>query len=288
MSFPSDELDAFYLVAREKSFSKASKVLSISQSAVSQRVSKLENRLDTQLLIREKNALSLSPFGEELMQYCQVRAQLENALTQKLQTPDKRAGLFGVIRIGSYSSISRSVVLPILKPLLKENPELQLDLQSGELRDLPSLLRSGAVDYVLLDYKLSRKSIRSLFLGEETYVMVKPKEGHCLPRYLDHDLEDSITEKFIEQQSEEKPMNYPRHFLDDIYGILDGVELGLGMAVVSEHLLKGRDNLEVCENYQTLKIPVWLHFNAVEYETPVHKSVCRALESGVPKVLQEN
>lgn len=60
------KVETFLTVVREKSFSKASKKLGISQPAVTQQIKLLEEYLDIQIVDRKKNGIKLTTAGEEL------------------------------------------------------------------------------------------------------------------------------------------------------------------------------------------------------------------------------
>jgi len=60
------KLGTFLAIVKEKSFSKASKKLGISQPAVTQQVKWLEEYLDTRIIDRKKNGITLTKSGEEL------------------------------------------------------------------------------------------------------------------------------------------------------------------------------------------------------------------------------
>ena len=59
----------FYQVASTMSFSEASRQLYISQSAVSQSIKSLEQKLGHPLFIRNTKKVSLTPEGETLYHY---------------------------------------------------------------------------------------------------------------------------------------------------------------------------------------------------------------------------
>ena len=59
----------FYCVAKEKSITKASKKLFISQPAISKSLKKLESDLNTVLFIRNLNGVSLTDQGKVLYFY---------------------------------------------------------------------------------------------------------------------------------------------------------------------------------------------------------------------------
>ncbi len=60
------KLGTFLTVVKERSFSKASKKLGISQPAVTQQIKWLEEYLDSKIVERKKNGITLTKSGEEL------------------------------------------------------------------------------------------------------------------------------------------------------------------------------------------------------------------------------
>src|SRR5438876_936300 len=113
MSLSSSQLDAFVEVSRLKSFSKAAKSIHLTQSALSQRIAHLEEDLGTALFIRESAGLRLTTVGEELLQYCRNRASLEEECVSRIRNAHGDT-MVGVVRIGAYSTVMRSIVLPSL------------------------------------------------------------------------------------------------------------------------------------------------------------------------------
>src|SRR5690606_24636694 len=103
MSLSSKQLAAFLGVTREGSFSLAAQRLHITQSALSQRVRQLEEELETGLIIRDAAGLQLTPAGEELLRYCQVRESLETEALSRISSTQSSSG--GTIRIGGFSSV---------------------------------------------------------------------------------------------------------------------------------------------------------------------------------------
>lgn len=71
------KLDTFLTVVKEKSFSKASKKLGISQPAVTQQIKLLEEYLEAKIVDRKKNGIRLTKEGEE---FYKVVSKLERAV----------------------------------------------------------------------------------------------------------------------------------------------------------------------------------------------------------------
>ena len=71
------KLQTFLMVIKEKSFSKASAKLGISQPAVTQQIKFIENYLDTKIVERKKNGIVLTKEGEDLYR---IALRLEKAI----------------------------------------------------------------------------------------------------------------------------------------------------------------------------------------------------------------
>ena len=71
------KLQTFMMVIKEKSFSKASAKLGISQPAVTQQIKYIEDYLDTKIVDRKKNGILLTKEGEDLYRIAQ---RLEKAI----------------------------------------------------------------------------------------------------------------------------------------------------------------------------------------------------------------
>jgi len=270
MSLSSAQLDALNELAKSKSFSRAAKNLALTQSALSQRIAKLEAELGTSLLIREPKGIRFTAAGEKLLRYCQLKASLEAACLADLHDPDS-AALKGTIRVGGYSTLMRSVVLPALGPALSRNPQVTIELFTKEMAELTSLLRTGEADFVFMDKASESAGVESLFLGYEEYVLVGPKTKKPPDDlFLDHDQEDQTTFRFLALQRQ-KNQKVRRSFLDEIYGILDGVALGLGKAVVPLHLAEEDGRVLIARESTPMLVPVYLHYYRQPFYTELQK-----------------
>jgi DNA-binding transcriptional LysR family regulator len=277
MSLSSIQLDAFLAVTQTQSFTLAAEKLNVSQSALSQRIINLEEEIGTTLFIRERSGLRLTETAHELVRYCQLRNSVEEQFLSKITSLGKE-DVAGIIRIGGFSSIMRSVVLPALSPILIKHPKVKLHLFSREIRDLPNLLKQGEIDFMLLDHKIDKEGIERIDLGVEENVLVEKRDSHSKEIYLDHDENDQMTFQYLKLMKK-KAANIERVYLDDIYGILDGVRLGLGKAVLPRHLVENEKNLKILYPDLVLKIPVSLYFYTQPYYTKLHHMVIEHLKS---------
>lgn len=283
MSLPSHALDAFFEVCRTRNFTKAAESLHITQSALSQRIQNLEETLETTLLVRDRNGIRVSEAGERLLRYCQMRERLEEEAIGELKTETKTE-LAGTIRIGGYSSVLRSVLVPALSELLIKNPKIQCQFESYEMSELEGVLVRGDADLIVVDFESKRHGVKAEILGKEEYVMIESKRitsrNHI---YLDHDPTDQATFEFFRAQGKKVP-EFQRAYFGDVYGILDGVHHGLGRAVMSKHLLSDQE-VKVVRGFKSRVVDVRLTYIEQPFYSKLHSAIIEELKANAATFL---
>ncbi|MCK4709357.1 MAG: LysR family transcriptional regulator, partial [Gammaproteobacteria bacterium] len=229
MELNSNRLKAFYQVAIDRNFHKAAENICISQSALSQRILKLEQEIKTTLLIRGSEGIKLSDAGTILFKYVQNLNSMEQE-TLNLIAGYSTGKSHGSLRIATYSSILQSAIMPALKPLIRRYPETHVEFFNRELRDLPGMLKSGEADFIVIDYFMEAVNLTKNQIGEEHLVHIQNNQQLNDDQvFLDHDADDMTTYNFFNLQNI-KNLNIKRNYYDDIYGIINGVKLGYGQA----------------------------------------------------------
>lgn len=120
-----NDLLAFVTVAREGSFTRAAASLGVTQSALSQAVRALEERIQIRLLTRTTRSVAPTPAGERLMRaighrFDEIEAELD-ALTELRDKPA------GTVRITCGEHVLRSILLPKLAPVLREYRDITIE-----------------------------------------------------------------------------------------------------------------------------------------------------------------
>ena len=130
-----NDLLAFVTVAREGSFTKAAASLGVTQSALSQAVRGLEERLEIRLLTRTTRSVAPTAAGERLMRaighrFDEIEAELD-ALTELRDKPA------GTVRITCGDHVLRSILLPKLTPVMRDYPDIAIEFDvSYGFRDI--------------------------------------------------------------------------------------------------------------------------------------------------------
>lgn len=121
-----NELQLFFVIARERSFTKAADKLGVSQSALSHAMKALESRLNIRLLTRTTRSVAPTAAGEKIIACLEPRiADLEQELETLLQMNGTASGN---IRLSAAEHAAHTVVWPKLKPFLREYPEINIEL----------------------------------------------------------------------------------------------------------------------------------------------------------------
>ncbi|AKJ27111.1 LysR family transcriptional regulator [Caldimonas brevitalea] len=120
-----NDLFGFVTVAREGSFTRAAASLGVTQSALSQSIRGLEERLQIRLLTRTTRSVATTAAGERLMRAIGHRFdEIESELEALTALRDKPAG---TVRITCGDHVLHSLLLPKLASVLREYPEITLE-----------------------------------------------------------------------------------------------------------------------------------------------------------------
>ncbi len=271
-----DRLLAFHQVAICKNFHRAADKLCITQSALSQRILKLEQEIETTLFIRGDKGVTLTTAGQILLGYVRNVTNMEQDILEEISGYQASTSC-GIIRVATYSSILRSCIIPALKPLIIEYPNLQVEFFCREMRELPAMLKSGEADFILMDYNRIIPNLASVKVGDESIVHIQhfANTDTNLP-FLDHDEKDMTSYQFFQKQGQNK-LALHRCFYDNIYGIIDGVRLGLGQAVASRHLIADMSEIRIAEHPIAVSNPVVVYYLEGQYLTRFQHRVLKSI-----------
>ena len=121
-----DKLKIFHTVAEASSFTKASTILNLSQSAISRQIQALEGDLKVQLFERHARGLVLTENGEYLYKTAhEVISKLKEVETS---LGDKKNKPTGKITITTVRSFGTHWLTPRIKDFMQLHPEMEVEL----------------------------------------------------------------------------------------------------------------------------------------------------------------
>jgi DNA-binding transcriptional LysR family regulator len=120
------EMSAFAAIAEQKSFAKASTLLGIGRSTLSQNLRSLEERLGVRLLNRTTRSVSLTEAGALLL--ARVRPALEELTAAADEAVDHRGTPSGLLRLVVQPPVATFLIAPMLARFMRAYPGIQLDV----------------------------------------------------------------------------------------------------------------------------------------------------------------
>jgi DNA-binding transcriptional LysR family regulator len=132
MSMPLPETDrwgamaAFVAIGDRLSFADAAEAVGISASALSRRISQLEERLGCRLLNRTTRRVALTEAGTLYLEQC--RTVIEQADAADAAASSHTLEPRGVLRVGLPNLYGQLRIAPLLPSFLEEHPQISLQL----------------------------------------------------------------------------------------------------------------------------------------------------------------
>lgn len=251
-----NDLTAFVTVAREGSFTRAAAKLGVSQSALSQTVRGLEERLGLRLFTRTTRRVAPTDAGERLL--ATVGPRLEGIEADLVALSELRNKPAGNIRITASEHAADSILMPMLLKLLPDFPDIKVEINTDyRMIDIVEQRFDAGVrlgEYIAKDMIAVRigPDVRMAVVGAPAYFAThsKPKKPQDL---TDHDcinvrlptLGGLLPWDFKKGKHELKVRVEGTLILNGFHQILNATLAGMGLAfaleeVVQPHIAEGR------------------------------------------------
>ncbi len=138
------QLRTFVSVAEEQHLTRAAERMHISQSAASAHVRAVEDTLDTQLFVRTRRNLELTPAGHLLLPEAKVllhQATLFASFARRIRGERK-----GTLVVGVSSEPSASRIGKVMAALQAQHPAIHVDLRARHSSGTRQALKTGEID----------------------------------------------------------------------------------------------------------------------------------------------
>lgn len=178
----------FYTVVQKGSFSAAANALFISQPAVSQTISRLEETLKTKLMKRSSHEIALTPEGKILASHLDKAFSEINLAREELQRVNDLQ--IGELKIGVSTSLCRHVLLPCLKEFIQNHPHIRLSINCHSTADTLIQLEKKEVDLGMIceaslpkDYLyIPVMEVHDIFIASPSYLKnLSVRESAAVP-----------------------------------------------------------------------------------------------------------
>lgn len=231
-------LKYFVDVVKTGSFGDSAKQNHVSQSAISQAITKLEESLQCQLFIHQRGHCKVTEKGmqlfEESSELFQKLQKIENNITEKEG---------GSITFGCTHSFAIGLLPEHLKQASKLLPSLKINFRLGHYREIKDWLKKGAIDFgILLDNDdLSLFDCKKIYEGHFfLYAAIKHKKIDSLGFLLDSDERretNFIKQRYMKKFKKELPVMMEISSWEVIANL---TEAGLGVGLFPDYVAKKR------------------------------------------------
>jgi len=247
MSLLNPQLTAFAAVLDEGSFDGAARRLSLTPSAISQRIKALEDRLG-QVLILRQSPCTATAAGKQLLRSVQQMRLLEAEALDTFRVGQPHAGPTSVAMAVNADSLATWFLSALAQ--LHELHQLLFDVRVEDQDHSTDLLREGSVIGAITSIAQPVQGCTVKKLGVMRYMPVASPEfvKRHFARGLDatslsrapmlvFNRKDALQWRFVHSVTRAR-LAPPMHYLPSSTAFVEGAELGLGWAMAPESMLE--------------------------------------------------
>ena len=249
-----DKLKIFYAVAEAGSFTSATVVLNISQSAISRQIQSLEEDLNVKLFERHARGLTLTENGEYV--YKTAREVISKLKEVETSLGDKKNKPTGKLTVSTVVSFGTTWLTPRIQEFMQLNPEIEIELIFDD-KELDLSTRQADIGIFMRRPKqLNYIQKKLININYHIYGSAKYLEKHGYPKTV----RDLDKHKFISfGRGAPSPVYNPDWALklgmkdnkkrktimkvNSVYGLLLAVQSGVGLAALPDYLTVKQPNI---------------------------------------------
>jgi len=164
---------AFVAAAEFENFTVAASQAAMTQSGISQHISKLEEQIGLPLFMRSSKKTVLTDSGKKLLQY--IRGYNDSIASLIEQMRDDQQLVEGLVSYSMPPSCLLSPHFPMLLERRLKHPELEIKVQLLPNTEILPLLIDGNIDFGFVTERVEHPLLEYLDFCDEEYVLVGPE-----------------------------------------------------------------------------------------------------------------
>src|SRR6201997_1231724 len=173
------QLRYFDALARHAHFRRAAQACAISQPALSMQIKELEDALGGVLLERNARQVSLTRFGEELVERIRDILRSVDELGDFARAAQDQ--LAGRLRIGMIPTIAPYLLPKVIENLARMHPEIDIHVRETLTPKLIREVAEGRLDTAIVALPVSEPSLTEVALFTENFLLVRPGADEKTP-----------------------------------------------------------------------------------------------------------
>src|SRR6056297_66095 len=187
-------LNMFVKLIDTGSYSKVAEKLDLTQPAVSRQIKFLEERFDTDLIIKENGKIKLTPAGKVV--YSEAKKIINSWEKITYRVEESKNKTFQEIVIGSSTIPSEYLLPDILAKLDSENIDMKSSIKVGDSEEMIELLEKDKVDIIIVGYKPENSKYEVKEIAKDELKLIAPK-NHKFSRKSEISIEELKNEKML-------------------------------------------------------------------------------------------
>ena len=169
------QLQSFVEVVRNRSFTKASQELYISQPTVSMHIHQLESELGVRLIIRTTKSIEVTDLGRKLYEYAVNLLAMRDRMVANCSLQNRR-----ILSLGA-STIPSAYVLPkVLPEFGRKYPETYFVIHQSDSAGVMAGLLDGTYDLGLTGMAPDTDALTAEVFFRDRIILVTPVNEHFL------------------------------------------------------------------------------------------------------------
>lgn len=171
-------LNYILTIARRKNMTKAAEELYVSQSSLSQYLSRLEQEIGVPLFIRAKGELLLTPAGELYVEAARDVIQIQKDLYRNIRGLNNKSH----ITIGVTSQFGLRMLTDIIPAYKKEFPQVTIEITESNVVVLTRMLQEEGIDCAIMALNSPEgfaKEQVSILRQEEVLFAIPSSHSYC-------------------------------------------------------------------------------------------------------------
>lgn len=266
------QLQCFVKIAETGRFTEASKIMCVTQSAVSQQIRLLEDELNTQLFVRQPHSVILTESGRELLPH--AKKVLRSVEECRDSIAMLKGLLGGTLNIGMTFSLEPYVRETMLA-FMACHPKVKVNAYYKSLTDLLRMLRENEIDIMFAMMPTSPHDfVESIPLLEYRLAAVMRsnhplavKEKLCFSDFMPHKLilpekglrDRNAIESFVHAVTGD--LNVVS-LINDVNALMNILQESNYISILTEHIIKNNPLLcSIPIEELSNPISIYAHFN---------------------------
>ncbi|MGI9621582.1 MAG: LysR family transcriptional regulator [Acidimicrobiales bacterium] len=230
-----DSLRAFRAIVESGSFTGAASRLYLTQSAVSWKIKRLEERMGHTLLVRKGKGIELTPMGEELLVHADRILSAHDEAVASLELSE----LTGTVRLGCNDEPDLAGIAAVIRNFRVRHPRVKVHTRIALSSTVNAWLRAGELDLAIVQVIADELDDSDVVLRTDQLAwfadadLVLPEDGAVpLITFGPKCFYRPIAEKRLREAGLEYSISLE---CESSAGVIAAVDAGLGVTVLNAH-----------------------------------------------------